>query len=90
MGDMHVTLYSGPETEELDRARRYLKDLGVQYEEKSILDPGARGELRHKAGEIHYPAIDVNGHFVKGFFEQKWRHLLDHNAIGRTDPKHVH
>lgn len=84
MADYHVTLYSGPETEELEWARKYLKQMGVQYEEKSILDPGARGELLHHTHKHDYPAINVNGHFVSGFFKEKWDHLLMHNAVGRT------
>lgn len=84
MGDYHVTFYSGPETAELEAARKYLAELGVQYEEKSILDPGARGELIHHTRKFEYPAINVNGHFVSGFFKPKWDHLLMHNAVGRT------
>lgn len=84
MADKHVILYSGPETEELDAARNYLKQLGVRYEEKSILDPGARGELMHHAGNFDYPAINVDGHFVTGFFEPKWNHLLNPGELGRS------
>lgn len=84
MADLHVTLYSGPETEELDIARRYLKNLGIQYEEKSILDSGARGELIHHTRKFEYPAINVDGHFVSGFFEKKWEHLLKPRHLGRS------
>jgi hypothetical protein len=84
MADLHVTLYSGPETEELDVARKYLAALGVQYEEKSILDPGARGELKHHTHRFEYPAINVDGHFVSGFFEEKWNHLLKPGHLGRS------
>lgn len=84
MADLHVTFYSGPETEELDQARRYLKELGIQYEEKSILDPGARGELMHHTHRFAYPAINVDGHFVSGFFPEKWNHLLKVENLGRS------
>jgi glutaredoxin len=77
MGDLHVTLYSGPESEELEAARRFLAARAIQYEEKNIVyDPGARGELRHHTGSQAYPAINVDGHVVVGFQADKWGHLL--------------
>lgn len=84
MADLHVTLYSGPESEEMDAARKFLKNMGVQYEEKSILDSGARGELIHHTRKFEYPAINVDGHFCSGFFEKKWEHLLKPGHLGRT------
>ncbi|HWI64104.1 MAG TPA: NrdH-redoxin [Symbiobacteriaceae bacterium] len=84
MSDYHVTLYSGPETEELECARNFLKSRQIQYEEKSILDPGARGELKHHTHKWEYPAINVNGHFVSGFFREKWEHLLLPGGVKRT------
>lgn len=77
MVDVHVTLYSGPETAELEAARRFLKQREIQYEEKNIVgSPGARGELRHQTGQTEYPAINVDGHMVVGFLPEKWDHLL--------------
>jgi glutaredoxin len=75
--DLHVILYSGPETEEMEDARRFLAERGVRYEEKNVVgSSGARGEMLHHMGRMQYPAINVDGHFVPGFFPEKWEHLL--------------
>lgn len=85
MADYHVTLYSGPESAELDRARKFLAERRIQYEEKDVVQSsGARGELMHHTGKAEYPAINVDGHIVVGFFEPKWRHLLDERPVGQT------
>ena len=77
MGDLHVTLYSGAETPELEAARRFLKQRNIQYEEKNVVvSSGARGELYHHTHRAEYPALNVDGHFVVGFFPEKWDHLL--------------
>jgi len=83
MSDYHVTLYVGPETEELAEARRFLQRRGVQYEEKDVVrDTGARGELAQRTGRTDYPAIVVDNHVVVGFFPEKWDHLLSHDDAG--------
>jgi glutaredoxin len=81
MSDNHVILYSGPESRELERARHFLADRHIQYEEKNIVEhSGARGELLHHTGKTEYPAINVDGHLVVGFFPEKWDHLLGRPA----------
>jgi len=85
MPDYHVTLYSGPETPELEKARAYLAEKGIQYEEKNVVySSGARGELYHHTGRGDYPAINVDGHLVVGFLPEKWDHLLKHWELGQT------
>lgn len=77
MGDFHITLYSGPETEEMNRARLFLESRKLQFEEKNVVEhSGARGELLHHTGRMEYPAINVDGHVVVGFRPEKWEHLL--------------
>lgn len=85
MADYHVTLYSGPETEELERARKWLKSKRIQYEEKNIVESsGARGELFHHTGRGDYPTINVDGHIVVGFVPEKWDHLVKEWDVGQT------
>lgn len=77
MSNYHVILYSGPESQEMEAARRFLRDRHVQYEEKNVVtNSGARGELYHHTNRSDYPAINVDGHVVVGFFPAKWGHLL--------------
>ncbi len=81
MSDVHVTLYSGPENREMEAARRFLADRKIRYEEKNVVtDSGARGELYHHTSRGDYPAINVDGHVVVGFFPEKWGHLLHDTA----------
>lgn len=84
MADYHVTLYSGPQSREMESARSFLRDRGIHYEEKNIVtDSGARGELMHHTNKTDYPAINVDGHLVVGFFPDKWDHLLGNSAPRR-------
>lgn len=84
MADYHVTLYCGPDSPEMESARRFLADRQVRFEEKNVVtDTGARGELRHHTGRTDYPAINVDGHMVVGFFPEKWDHLLGNPADRR-------
>ena len=86
MADFHVTLYSGPDNEEMVAARRFLEQRKIQYEEKNVaFDSGARGELLHRTGKSEYPAIHVDGHIVVGFFEKKWEHLLPIGHSGQVE-----
>lgn len=81
MSDVHVTLYSGPESPEMENARRFLAHRRIRYEEKNVVtDRGARGELYHHTNRSDYPAINVDGHIVVGFFPEKWEHLLTSTA----------
>jgi hypothetical protein len=85
MADYHVTLYSGPENEEMRAARRFLAARDIQFEEKDIVQSsGARGELYHHTQRADYPALNVDGHLVVGFHEQKWDHLVKEKDVGQT------
>lgn len=49
-------------------AKRYMDDLGVQYEEKDVeSDPAAGTEAVQKSGQMGVPVIDVNGTIIVGF-----------------------
>ncbi|AEF93689.1 glutaredoxin [Desulfotomaculum nigrificans CO-1-SRB] len=85
MGDYHVTLFTSPWNKaECDQARQFLEEKGINFEEKSIQDPGAKGELAKKTGRTECPSIDVNGHLVVGFLPNKWNHLLSDEPLELT------
>jgi glutaredoxin len=77
-----VVLYSRPGCGACDRVRAYLKQRGVQFEEKNIAaDAGAAKELMAKAARKGFPTgvvpvIDVNGDIVVGFDVRKLESLL--------------
>ncbi|WP_313884859.1 glutaredoxin domain-containing protein [Desulfofundulus sp. TPOSR] len=84
LGDYHVILYVSPHCDNCQKARQFLENRGINYEEKSIRDPGARGELRYKTGRIECPTIDVDGHIVVGYLPEKWDHLLAEEPLRMT------
>lgn len=85
MGDYHVTLFVSPWNKTgCDEAKEFLANKGVQFEEKSTQDPGARGELIDKTGGLDTPTLDVNGHLVVGFLPNKWGHLLGEEPLETT------
>ncbi len=77
-----VVLYSRPGCGACDRVRAYLKQRGVQFEEKNIqADAAAAKELKAKAARKGFPTgvvpvIDVNGDIVVGFDVRKLEGLL--------------
>ncbi len=77
-----VVLYSRPGCGACDRVRAYLKQRGVQFEEKNIrADAEAAKELKAKAVRKGFPTgvvpvIDVNGDIVVGFDVRKLESLL--------------
>ncbi|MDO7788742.1 NrdH-redoxin [Desulforamulus aquiferis] len=77
MGDYNVTLFVSPWNKSgCDEARKFLEGKGINFEEKSTQDSGARGELINKTGGLDCPTIVVNGHIVVGYKPNKWEHLL--------------
>jgi len=76
VGDYHVTIYTSPDCEKCAEAKRFLESRGINFEEKNITDPGARGELLEKTGRPDCPTVDINGNIVVGFLQEKWDHLL--------------
>lgn len=85
MADYHVTLFVSPwAKEECDEARKFLQNKGINYEEKSTQDSGARGELINKTGRLDCPTIDVDGHIVVGYLPNKWEHLLREEPLKLT------
>lgn len=84
MSDYHVTLFVAPNCEDCGQAKKFLEKKGIHYEEKSIMDPGARGELRQKTGRTDCPTLMVEEHIVVGYFPQKWDHLLPEDPLRLT------
>lgn len=66
MGANHVKLYVSPDCDDCDRAKSFLEDQGIKYEEINIREPGPREELKHKTGRAQCPSIYVGGRFYCG------------------------
>lgn len=66
MGQDHVRLYVSQDCEDCDRAKYFLKNRGIKFEEIDIREPGPREELRYNTGRAQCPSVDVGGRFYCG------------------------
>lgn len=63
-------------------AKKYLQELGVEYEEKDVeQDPSAANEAVQKSGQMGVPVIDVNGMIILGFDRATLDHALTKNNL---------
>lgn len=63
-------------------AKNYLKQLGVNYEEKDVeADPAAGNEAVQKSGQMGVPVIDISGTIVVGFDKPAIDHALSANKL---------
>jgi glutaredoxin-like YruB-family protein len=74
---MSVTVYSTPDCEYCKATKEYLKANGVEYSEKDVYkDREAAREMVAKSGGRAVPVVDINGHIVVGFDQDKIDRLL--------------
>jgi glutaredoxin 3 len=72
-----VTVYSTPTCPWCDRAKNYLKEIGVAYEEKDVSkDIAAAQEMTKLSGQMGVPVLNIDGKVVVGFDKKKIDTLL--------------
>ncbi len=77
MSDHTVTVYSTPTCPWCDRAKDYLKEIGVPYEEKDVSkDIAAAQEMTKLSGQMGVPVLNIDGKVVVGFDKNKIDALL--------------
>jgi len=60
-----------------DAAKEYLKNKGVEYEEKNVEnDIQAREEMIEKSGQLGVPVIDIGGKIIVGFSPEEIEEAL--------------
>lgn len=63
-------------------AKKYMDDLGVEYEEKDVeKDREAGAESVRKSGQMGVPVIDVNGTIIVGFNKHMLDQALTHEKL---------
>jgi glutaredoxin len=63
-----VVLFSAPWCGVCERAKRYLDQRGVRYEERDIEDDDeAREEVVRVLGQVAIPLLEVDGRYISGF-----------------------
>jgi len=63
-------------------AKNYMKQLGVQFQEKDVeQDPAAGNEAVQKSGQMGVPVIDIGGTIIVGFDKPAIDHALTAHAL---------
>ncbi|MCK5451395.1 MAG: NrdH-redoxin [Candidatus Omnitrophica bacterium] len=64
----NVKVYSSPACAYCVRAKQFLKDNSVEFEEIDVsLNPDAAREIVEKSGQMGVPVIDIEGEIIVGF-----------------------
>jgi glutaredoxin-like YruB-family protein len=72
-----VVVYSTPTCPFCVRAKQYLKDNNIVYEDIDVSRDHARAqEMISRSGQMGVPVIDIDGTMVVGFDKGKIRTLL--------------
>ena len=82
-----VVIYTGNDCYWCDRAKQYLSQRGVPYEERNVEENEAYGpEVVNLSGQRHVPVIVVGSHAVIGFKKPELDAELD-ELLGPGTPK---
>ena len=72
-----VKIYTMPTCSWCDKAKEYLLDMGVDFEELNVADDmEARDVMLKKTKQMSVPVIEINDEFIIGFNEEKINELL--------------
>jgi glutaredoxin 3 len=72
-----VVVYSTPTCPWCVRAKDYLKNAGIEFEEKDVsVDVQAAREMVKISGRMGVPVLDIDGNVVVGFDKNKIDELL--------------
>ncbi len=67
-----VTVYSTPTCPFCHKAKDYLTEKGVEFEDVNVAEDQARAEeMVKKSGQMGVPVLDVNGTIIVGFDQPK-------------------
>ena len=75
--DKKVTVYSTSTCPFCIRAKQFLKDNNIQFQEIDVSSDQAKAqEMINRSGQMGVPVIDVDGTIVVGFDKDKIREAL--------------
>lgn len=77
MAEHNIVVYSTPTCPWCTRAKTYLKQLGIAYEEKDVsVDVAAAREMVKISGQMGVPVLSIDGNVVVGFDKDRIDELL--------------
>lgn len=63
-----VTVYSTPSCPWCHKAKDFLKENNIEFEDKDVSsDEAARKEMTEKSGQMGVPVLDIDGTIIVGF-----------------------
>jgi len=75
--DKKVTIYSTPTCPFCIRAKQFLRDNNIQFEEIDVSSDQAKTqEMIEKSGQMGVPVIDIEGELIVGFDKDKIKEVL--------------
>ena len=77
MADKKVKIYSTPTCPYCIRAKQYLKDNSVVFEDFDVSsDKSMADEMVKKSGQMGVPVLDIDGQIIAGFDKDKIKNAL--------------
>ena len=75
--DKQVTVYSTPTCPFCIRAKQFLKDNKIQFEDIDVSENHDKAqEMIKKSGQMGVPVIEIDGQFIVGFDKDKIKEAL--------------
>ena len=72
-----VTGYSTPSCPWCHKAKDFLKENKIKFEDKNVADDdAARNEMVEKSGQMGVPVLDINGTVIVGFDQESIKKAL--------------
>ena len=76
--DKKVTVYSTPTCPFCIRAKQFLKESNVQFQDIDVSENHEKAqEMIKKSGQMGVPVIEIDGEIIVGFDKEKIKETLD-------------
>jgi glutaredoxin-like YruB-family protein len=75
--DKHVKIYSTPTCPYCIRAKQFLKDNNIPFEDTDVSsNQEAAEEMIQKSGQMGVPVLDIEGDIIVGFDKERIKQAL--------------
>lgn len=75
--DKKVTVYSTPTCPYCVRAKQFLKEHNIAFEDVNVgVDQGRAQEMMQKSGQMGVPVLEIDGEIIVGFDKAKIQSTL--------------
>ena len=72
----NTIIYTAPECPHSANLKTFMKEIGIEYEEKCILDsPDTAAELKARSGQIAVPTTVIDGDIFIGYDRRAERRI---------------